>query len=371
MSICTTFNCYLAASFSQKEQKTARDVLRIIRINGLDGIKQHSSLYQGTKIQALLESLADNKVLPELEPIWQAACKLRIRIITILDKDYPTSLLELHDPPFCIFFLSEDPSFLVPELNKNLCVVGSRTATSDAVSVAKSLAAKASSYGLCVISGLASGIDVAAHQGSLQNVTHQKVIAVLGNDVSLCFPSSSTKVYKNILTSGGAIISEYPPGNTPMKHQFIARNRIMAALSKCTVIVQAKDKSGALHTAKTALDLGRDVAVLPWSLSVHAGRGSNLLLKDGAYPILSFEDLIDLYPDLKSSTQGIDGLDQNPQSEVLNDEKFRVVIDYLNDNANVPSSVLKELFDLSEVDLINLEIARLIKRSPTSMISLV
>ena len=371
MSICTNFNCYLAASFSQKEQKIALLLLRKIRKYGLIAVKSDFDLLLGTRIETLIFGLYENKVVPILEPIWESVQNAGVKAITILDDDYPVSLLHLNNPPFCIFLLSYNSDFQIPSIENNLCVVGSRNATTDAVNITKSLAAKALSSGLCIVSGLASGIDVAAHEGCLQQSSSEKIIAVLGNDACQCFPTSSTKIYNKILSTGGAILSEYPPGTAPMKHQFIARNRIMAALSKCTVVVQAKEKSGALHTARTALELGRDVAVLPWSLSVHAAKGSNMLLRDGAHPILIFEDLIALYPDLKSKKENsVLSPDQNPQHAILEHAKFKEVIDYLSEHPTVSSVELKERFGVSEVDLITLEMELLIKRSATSMVSL-
>lgn len=365
MSNYATFNCFLGSTFSTAEQKTARKFLRDIRRKRSIVINEHDT-FVSSRVARLLEAISCDHLLPELVPILGQAQDLGIQVISLLDDAYPSELLELEDCPFSVFLLTKNSQFSISDAHKNLCVVGSRSATPDAISLTKSLSTKASEAGLSIISGLASGVDLAAHQGCLNAAGGSRALAVLGNDAAMCFPSSSRSVYQRILEEGGGIISEYPPGVKPMKHQFIARNRIMAALCRCTVIVQAKEKSGALHTARTALELGREVAVLPWSLTVVAGRGSNMLLRDGAHPILCIEDLFALYPDLSKSSENkfdLSGINADPI--VVSLEAL------LSHQSPLSTEVIKEKLGLSEVDLIKLELDRVIVRSATQMVSLV
>jgi DNA processing protein len=205
---------------------------------------------------------------------------------------YPAALLDL-DPP-------ERPSPLYcagrPEAIATLgeavvTIVGSRRASGYGLRVAERLAHDLALSGVTVVSGMARGIDGAAHRGALTGggVT----VAVLANGPDVVYPPVNRDLYDRILVAG-AVVSEHPPGTAARRHLFVARNRIMAALGRVVVIVEAAQPSGTLTTADRALGLGRTVGAIPGQLGVRVAEGTNDLLKDGAALIRDARDVLDL-----------------------------------------------------------------------------
>jgi len=201
---------------------------------------------------------------------------------------YPARLLELHDPPARLFTcgpLAEALSWPGP----SVAIVGSRRAAEASLRLTRELAAAAAGQGLLVISGLALGVDAAAHQGALQ--AGGATAAVLGCGPDVAYPRTNRRIYQEI-TSRGLVVSEFPPGTEPAPWRFPARNRIIAALADATVVVEARERSGALITADHALDLGRDVLAVPGWPSFAGAAGTNGLLKAGAGLIEGPDDLL-------------------------------------------------------------------------------
>ena len=211
-----------------------------------------------------------------------------ISCVTMSDEAYPSRLRELHDPPLALFALGPAASALDLAL-RSAAIVGSRRAAEAGLRLAERLAGAVAAAGGVVISGLALGIDAAAHEGALATAGGP-TIAVLGCGVDVPYPRRNRSVYRKIAESG-LIISEYPPGTPPAPWRFPARNRLIAALAEVTVVVEARARSGALITADHALDLGRDVVAVPGSPGVASSAGTNGLLKSGAGLIEGPDDL--------------------------------------------------------------------------------
>jgi len=210
------------------------------------------------------------------------------------EAEYPPMLREIYDPPSVIFYRGSLPD---PE-KSILGVVGTRKPSPEAAEQAYKIAGNLSRLGIPVISGLALGIDAMAHRGSL--IGSAPAYAVLGSGIDEIYPSSNRPLAKRILDSGGAIISEYPPGVPPSKWSFPARNRIISALSRSVLIVEAPFKSGALITAAFALEQGKDLWVASAGIEQDSNRpglfdkrGSAKLVRDGAEVISSACDVID------------------------------------------------------------------------------
>ncbi len=200
---------------------------------------------------------------------------------------YPGRLLELHDPPAELHLCGEHLELLAWE-RPVVAIVGSRRAGEAGLGMARELARGAAAAGALVVSGLALGVDAAAHEGAL--AAGAPTLAVLGCGPDVAYPRTNRGLYARILAAG-LIVSEYPPGTEPAPWRFPARNRLIAALADAVVVVEAKVRSGALITADHALDLGRDVLAVPgWPAFSGAG-GTNALLKAGAGLIESVEDL--------------------------------------------------------------------------------
>ena len=198
---------------------------------------------------------------------------------------YPATLTELHDPPPCLFYLGELELLCSPAV----AIVGTRRATRYGERVARELAAALARAGIVVVSGLARGIDAIAHRATLD--AGGRTIAVLGTGIDLTYPAAHRALQSEIATSG-LLLSEEPPGSRASASSFPKRNRIIAAITSATMIVEAPLKSGALITADHATDLSRTVAAVPGPIDSPQSAGSNLLLRDGAQVIASVDDAL-------------------------------------------------------------------------------
>ncbi len=211
------------------------------------------------------------------------------------DARYPPALMELADPPASIWVRAEDPTTAMTSLagRRAVAIVGSRRAGPLVLAFTRRLASDLTNAGVSVISGLALGADAAAHEGSLDAPdrgapTH----AVLACDPATTYPRRHERLATRIVAAGGAILSEYPPGTPPAPWRFPARNRLIAALGEATIVVEASTRSGALITAAAALELGRDVMVVPASPWERRSSGGNRLLLDGAAPVVGAAEVL-------------------------------------------------------------------------------
>jgi DNA processing protein len=197
---------------------------------------------------------------------------------------YPEGLGDLEEPPTL---------YLIGgwEENPGVAVVGTRRCTRYGLDLAVSFGHAIAGAGWTTVSGLARGIDAAAHRGCLDAGGH--AVAVLGSGVDVCYPVENRPLYDRILATGGAVLSEYPPGTPPDRWRFPARNRIIAALSAAVVVVEAAEIGGALITARLAAEIGRPVFVVPGDVDRPASVGCNRLIKDGAHPVLGAGDMIE------------------------------------------------------------------------------
>lgn len=171
-------------------------------------------------------------------------------------------------------------------------IVGSRKVSSYGRYVTEKLSRELAGQGIVIISGLALGVDSIAHMAALE--AGGRTVAVLPGPIETIYPRSHDQLGKQIVSSGGALISEYPAGKDAFKTNFIARNRLVAALSDVLVITEASQRSGSLHTARFALELGREVAAVPGNITSPTSVGCNNLIKTGAAPITSTEDVLNL-----------------------------------------------------------------------------
>lgn len=209
---------------------------------------------------------------------------------------YPRRLLELTDAP-AVVFVAGDAARLARLVGEEggaaarvVAVVGMRKASADGLEVARGLGRGLAAAGVTVVSGMALGIDSAAHAGAL--AVEGPTVAVLAGGSDLPSPRRLASLYR-ALVEHGCVLSEMPPGFVPFKWCFPARNRIIAALAEMTIVVEAGDRSGALITAEVAADLGRDVAAVPGLVTMAHARGTNALLRDGATLVRDAGDALD------------------------------------------------------------------------------
>ncbi|EKE25732.1 MAG: hypothetical protein ACD_5C00050G0002 [uncultured bacterium] len=212
-------------------------------------------------------------------------------ILVYMDKDpeYPRLLKEIPDNPPLIYMKGDLSCLNLPLV----AVVGSRKITNYGAQAAHALSRDLAKRGVCVVSGLAFGVDAQAHKGALE--VKGKTIAVLGNslDNQSIYPRSNFNLMQDILNGGGLLISEFPIHTTPNKGTFPARNRIMAGMSLGTLVIEAAEKSGSLITANLALDYNRDVFAVPGSIFSPQSTGTNSLIKRGAKIVRSVNDIIE------------------------------------------------------------------------------
>ena len=214
-----------------------------------------------------------------------------IRRIGRRDPAFSSWLSAIHDPPAQLFLRgSADESLLS---RPAIAIVGARACSSYGRTVARSLARDVAAAGLVVVSGMARGIDGEAHRGALE--AGGRTIAVLGCGIDRDYPAVHAELARRIADSGGLVVSEYEPGVEPAPWRFPARNRIIAGLCRATLVVEARERSGALITADFALEEGRDVLAVPGEITSSLSAGTNGLIKLGATPVGSAADVLELY----------------------------------------------------------------------------
>lgn len=212
-----------------------------------------------------------------------------IRTITQNDAEYPELLREIAQPPAQLYVRGTIPS------GQCFAVVGTRMPTPYGKALTPKLVEPLARAGLVIVSGLAYGVDALAHEAALAVGGHTVAVLGTGIDEESLYPRKHRKLARKIVERGGAVISEYAPGTGAMKHHFPARNRIVAGMSVGTLVVEAKEKSGALITAKFAVEENRDVFALPGSVTSAHSVGPNRLIQQGATPVLSPADILDAY----------------------------------------------------------------------------
>lgn len=207
-------------------------------------------------------------------------------VLTLADPEYPPQLLQTPDPPL-LLYLHGDPAILA---QRSLAIVGSRNASPQGLDNARAFAAALSRDGWAIVSGLALGIDAAAHEGGLSGAGG--TIAVVGTGLDRVYPSRHRALAHRIAATG-ALLSEFAPGMPPLAENFPRRNRIIAGLARGTLVVEAALQSGSLITARLAAEYGREVFALPGSIHSPLARGCHALLRQGAKLVETTQDIVD------------------------------------------------------------------------------
>ncbi len=222
----------------------------------------------------------------ETEQVIRACERLGLHMLTIDDARFPARLAEIPDPPLLLFVQGSIQSLSAD----SLAIVGGREASGAGQRFATMVAQQLSDAGLAIVSGLALGIDTAAHIGALKGAS--PTIAVLGSGHERLYPARNISLAHTIVQQGGAIVSEYPPHFGPTRYRFPERNRIVSGLALGTLVIEARAKSGSLITASYALEQGREVMAVPGPVSSHLSRGGHALIRDGAALIENAEDVL-------------------------------------------------------------------------------
>lgn len=239
-----------------------------------------------------INRIINNRKLDTIDKTLEKLKDNNINTITILDDNYPVSLNYIYDKPYVLYYKGS----LFEEDELSMAIVGARKATSYGKWVCEKFTKELVDLGVTIVSGLALGIDAIAHKTAIEN--NGRTIAILGNGLDIKYPSRNEYLYDKI-DQHGSIVSEFPLTTQPLAYNFPQRNRIISGLSKAVIVVEAKEKSGSLITAHHAIEQGKDVFAVPGNInSVYSG-GVNKLIKDGAYPLLSLDDILEVVSELK------------------------------------------------------------------------
>ncbi len=233
----------------------------------------------------LVERLLEIRKSVDLEKLFDKMTAQGIKILTWNDELYPPRLKEIEQPPPVLYVRGE----LLPEDHFAVAIVGTRKITSYGRQVTEELAAFLAANGVTVVSGLARGVDAAAHSVAVK--AGGRTIAVLGSGVDRIYPPENRAIAEQIMLRG-ALVSDYPVGTAPESTNFPPRNRIISGLSLAVVVIEAGETSGALITAEFAAEQGREVFAVPGSILAPQSKGTNKLIQNGALPLLSPEDLL-------------------------------------------------------------------------------
>jgi len=304
-----------------------------------------------------------------LDPVAQReqAVSVGARILTLADADYPESLKAIHDPPLALYIHGT----LERRDRHAVALVGARQCTHYGIRMADRLAYGLAQSGIIVTSGLARGIDTAAHEGALK--AGGRTIAVLGGALDCLYPPENEKLARRI-AEAGAVVSEYPFGRQADRQTFPYRNRIISGLSMGIVVVEADVKSGALHTADAASEQGRTIFAVPGPADSASSRGTNRLIKNGAKLVDNTGDILeefDLLIPREQVTSPAEKLSARPEVPLSDDEQTvlkalwgeSLDVDQLARKARLPSARVSVL-------LVGLEMKRVVRILPGRMVEL-
>ncbi|MGD0059657.1 MAG: DNA-processing protein DprA [Verrucomicrobiia bacterium] len=291
--------------------------------------------------------------------------KAAVQVVTRDDADYPKNLREVYDPPIILYVkgtLSERDALAI-------AVVGSRRTTLYGQDMARKLAYQLGRVGVTVVSGLARGIDTAAHTGTLQ--AKGRTVAVIGCGIDIVYPAENEKLANEIIEKGGAVVTEFPFGVKPDKQNFPMRNRIISGWSIGTVVVEANLKSGALITANQAAEQGRQVFAVPGRADSILSRGTNKLIKDGAKLTEDVEDILGEFEYLlpKRATEPAEAASEGGGTKpalVLSDMEEKVMAQVGREETAIDEIIRASGLTTACVSatLLSLEMKRLVRQLP-------
>lgn len=302
--------------------------------------------------QSAREIIVSQRPRREAEQELERAHRLGVTVLSFGDPDYPALLRNIYAPPIVLYIKGE-----VSQLNRAaIAVVGSRAATTYGLKIAASLARELAAQGLVVVSGLALGIDAAAHAAALE-VAGGATVAVLGCGLDVCYPSKNRGLAEKI-AAAGALVSEYPFGTEPEAFRFPARNRIISGLALGVLVVEAAIRSGSLITARQALEQGREVFAVPGRVDSFKSAGAHRLLQEGAKLVHTVGDILEELPGQWREVAGPASPGKESGATLLSEEEQRILavldeyprhFDTIMNQAGLPVHKLNELLLMLEL----------------------
>lgn len=326
--------------------------LNFLRFEGAR--KKFESLFEDAKSGKSVENEIEEKFVNAASSEISRARSLNVNVITFENKNYPERLRNIQDPPVVLYVKGA----ILPQDNLSVSIVGSRKCTPYGRSIARKFSNAFAKAGITIISGLALGIDSEAHRGAIS--AKGRTIAVLGSGINRIYPSSNEKLAEKIASSYGAVISEFPLDTKPNKFNFPFRNRIISGISIATIVVEAAEKSGSLITARLAAEQGRDVFSVPGNITSKMSKGTNDLIKDGAIPITSPEDLFAYEKEFESLFR-----EKESVFESLSNEERKILVVLENSAETVDQIAKKTGIAVDKIARIitYMEVKGLVKRS--------
>ena len=364
------------AEFTPQNDKRAKAFLQIHLVNGLGLRTLRTLLSEIPEPEDILtltpadltEKSVPHKIARDLlssqaqdraEQEWERACALGIQIIDIRNASYPALLLETYDPPVVLYVRSErwDPS------RPHVAVVGARRASGYGINCAESIARTLAQQGIVIVSGLARGIDTAAHRGAL---AAGDTVAVCGTGLDRTYPSENRELGESIVANG-ALLSEFPLGTPPLAANFPMRNRILAGMTAGTVVVEAGERSGSLITARLALEANREVFAIPGPIFSPQSFGTHLLIRQGACLAADWRDVVqELGEEFRAGLRAPETASPVGKSELTGPQ--RVVRDALSTSTETSIDTLLSKLDLPRGEiyssLFELELAGFLTQLP-------
>lgn len=238
-------------------------------------------------VESILKREFHDKAAEELEKVKETGAD----VLILDDGSYPYLLREIADPPITLYVKGDwQACFDAPCVG----VIGSRRCSTYGENAAEMLARDLAANGVCVVSGLARGIDSAAHRGAIRG--KGRTIAVLGTGINQIYPKENARLVEEILASGGAVVSQFPLETPPLKENFPYRNRIISGLSYGVLLVEASERSGSLITARLAAEQNREVLAVPGNITSKNSFGTNYLIKSGAKLVQQWQDVVTELP---------------------------------------------------------------------------
>ncbi len=319
-------------------------------------------------VESILKREFHAQALDELNKVK----KLGGDVLILDDGSYPYLLREIADPPITLYVKGDwQACFDAP----SIAVIGSRRCSTYGENASEMLARDLAERGICIVSGLARGIDTAAHRGAIRG--KGKTIAVLGTGIDNVYPKENTKLVDEILAGGGAIVSQFPLETPPLKENFPYRNRIISGLSYGVLLIEASERSGSLITARLAMEQNREVLAVPGNITSKNSFGTNYLIKSGAKLVQQWQDVVTelpseisaaiLPPELDEKNAGETSPQQNLAPAGLSENELKI---WQNLSADEPTQIdsLLEMSGLSFGDLnavlLGLEMRELIRVLP-------
>lgn len=307
-----------------------------------------ASLYKKEKsFKKVFDRLAQENNLgiaaSEIEKEYQKVNNFNVKIITLADASYPELLRNINKPPLGLYILGSELDLG----NLPLAIVGTRRAGSYGLKTAQQFASTLAKLGITIVSGLALGIDQAAHHGAVE--IKGKTIAVIGSGIDLALNSANHNLIEKILENGGAIVSEFALGTPAMPYHFPLRNRIIAGLTYGTIVIEAPIDSGALITARLALENNREVFVVPGEITNRNFQGSHQLLRQGAKLVTTAEEVLQEFG--FTVPQQLKTLKLSPKEEIIYDQlkSEKLTFDQLKEKISFPVDELLSLLTYMEI----------------------